>query len=207
MNTSIPHSGKAFPATLLVVDMINAMEQPESDVLLEQALPMAGRIANLINAARHADIPVVYVNDHFGNWHHDGARLLDHCLHDDVPGRSMTELVRPRDEDYFLVKPRKSAFFGTALDPLLEDLGTESLILAGITGDVCVQLTAIDAHIRNFNLYIPADCVASHSPERNEQALGYMHRVLKADITPSDQVILADIRGDNVLTRLRQALL
>ncbi|HEX6590443.1 MAG TPA: isochorismatase family cysteine hydrolase [Moraxellaceae bacterium] len=198
---------KNFPATLLVVDMINAMEQPESGALLEQALPMAGRIANLINAARHADIPVVYVNDHFGNWHLDGPRILDHCLYDDVPGRTMTELLRPRDEDYFLVKPRKSAFFGTALDPLLEDLGTESLILAGITGDVCVQLTAIDAHIRNFNLYIPADCVASLSPERNEQALGYMHRVLKADITPSDQITLADIRGDNVLTRLRHALL
>ncbi len=195
-----------FPASLLVMDMINAMEAPEDASLLAQALPAASRIARLICAARREDIPVIYVNDNFGQWRYDIHRIVRHCLQDDVPGRTLAELVRPRDDDYFLFKPRRSAFYGTALDALLQDMGSQSLIIAGLAGDAGIQLTAIDAHLRNFDLHVPSDCVVSRSPRRNAEALAYMRRVLRADTTPSDRIVFSRIRQDGIFTRRRQAV-
>jgi nicotinamidase-related amidase len=62
------------------------------------------------------------------------------------------------------------------------------LILTGIATNICVLFTANDAYMRDFNLVIPRDCVASNTKEENEHALKLMEQVLKADITPSTEL-------------------
>ncbi len=181
---------------LLLVDVINDLDFPEGDELLEHALPMAERIAELKRRARDARIPVVYVNDNFGLWQSDFRRVLEHCLEEGGKGRSITELLAPDESDYFVLKPKHSGFFSTTLDTLLAYLGAQTLVLTGVAGNICILFTANDAYMRDFHLVVPADCVASNTVEENDYALRQMRDILKADIRPSTELDLVALRGE-----------
>jgi len=112
----------------------NDLEFPEGDQLLEAALPAARNIARLTQRAREAKVPVIYVNDNFGRWRSDFKKIVDRCLHDDVRGRPIVELLVPDENDYFVLKPKHSGFFSTTLDLLLRYLGVRTLVVAGFAG-------------------------------------------------------------------------
>jgi nicotinamidase-related amidase len=175
---------------LLVIDMINDLEYEGGAELLAQALPVAKRIAALKRRAQHAGIPTIYVNDNFGRWRSDLRTLVTHCLHDDVRGRELAELLAPAQEDYFVLKPKHTAFYATPLDLLLEYLHARTLILTGVSGDMCVLFSASDAYMRDFHLIVPQDCVASIRPEANRQALEQIKRLFQADTRPSTELDL-----------------
>lgn len=175
---------------LLLIDVINDLEFPEGDQLLRHALPMARRIAALRQRAKQDGIPVVYVNDNFGRWRSDFSAQVEHCLKDDVRGQPIVELLRPDADDYFVLKPKHSGFFSTALDILLEYLGTKAVILTGVATNICVLFTANDAYMRDLYLAVPSDCVASNTDEENRYALEQMRQILKADIRPSAELSL-----------------
>jgi nicotinamidase-related amidase len=170
---------------LLLIDVINDLDFEGSEALFRYALPMAERIADLKARAKRAGIPIVYVNDNFGRWQSDFNKQVKHCLEDDVLGKPIVELLQPEENDYSVLKPKHSGFFSTTLDTLLDYLKVSTLILTGVAGNICVLFTANDAYMRDFNLIVPADCVASNTTEENEHALEQMKAVLKADITPS----------------------
>ena len=170
---------------LLLIDVINDLEFGGGEALLAHALPMAMHIAALKRRAAQVGIPVIYVNDNFGRWQSDFAKLLAHCLHDGVRGQPLAAQLRPESEDYFVLKPKHAGFYATTLDILLRHLHVTTVILTGLTGDICVLFTANDAYIRDFHIVVPADCVASQDAEENRHALLHMQRVLKADVQPS----------------------
>jgi nicotinamidase-related amidase len=170
---------------LLLIDVINDLEFDGGEALRTYALPMATRIAALKRRATDAGIPAIYVNDNFGQWRSDFAKLLAHCLHDGVRGQPLAEQLRPEPDDYFVLKPKHSGFYATTLDLLLRYLHVTTVILTGLTGDIYVLFTANDAYMRDFHLVVPADCVASQNAGENRHALLHMQRVLKADIQPS----------------------
>jgi len=173
---------------LLLIDVINDLEFESGEELLRHALPMAERLAELKRRAKAADVPVIYVNDNFGKWQSDFKKILEHCLKEDVRGRPLAEILRPGEDDYFVLKPKHSGFFSTTLDILLDYLQAKTLVLTGLTGDICVLFTAHDAYMRDFNLVIPADCVASNDPGENEYTLGKMRTLMDADIRPSTEI-------------------
>lgn len=175
---------------LLLVDVINDMDFEGSEALVRCAEPMARRLHQLKQRCRAAGIPTIYINDNFGKWRSDFRSLVEHCLNDAVPGRQVAQLLKPDEEDYFVLKPKNSAFFGTTLDTLLKNLGATTVVLTGIAGDNCVLFSAHDAYLRDYALYIPCDCVASNSREENDAALKLMQKVMKADITPSTDLAL-----------------
>lgn len=182
------------PVALLLIDVINDMEFDTGQELLKHALPIARRLADFKRRAKEAGLAVIYVNDNFGRWQSDFNKLLSHCLEEDVCGKPLAEILKPEEDDYFVLKPKHSGFFSTTLDTLLEYLQARTLILTGLTGDICVLFTANDAYMRDFNLVIPADCVASSTEEANEHALELMARVLKADTTASTELDLEELK-------------
>src|SRR5687768_5809838 len=107
-------------AALLLIDVLNDLEFPEGDQLLRHVLPMAKAIAALKRRAKDAGVPVVYVNDNFGRWQSNFNKQVEHCLRDGVRGQPVVELLKPEDDDYFVLKPKHSDFYSTALDVLLE---------------------------------------------------------------------------------------
>jgi nicotinamidase-related amidase len=179
------------PTALLLIDVINDLEFAEGELILPAALEMARHVADLKARVKRAGIPVVYVNDNFGRWRSDLHAQVDHCLQDQVRGRELVEILRPEEDDYFVLKPKHSGFFSTTLDTLLEYLSVRTLILAGLAGNSCVLFTANDAYMRDFHLIVPSDCVASNTPEDNQYALHQMETILKADIRPSTELDIA----------------
>src|SRR4029453_8425286 len=176
------------PVALLLIDVINDLEFAGGAELLRFAVPAAENIRRLKKSASQAGVPVIYVNDNFGRWRSDFKRIVTHCLRDDVRGRPIAELLAPSEDDYFVLKPKHSGFFSTALDLLLEYLGVRTLVIVGFAGNNCVFFTANDAYMRDYQLIIPADCTASDEPADNENALRQMQQVLKADTRPSGDI-------------------
>jgi nicotinamidase-related amidase len=88
------------------------------------------------------------------------------------------------------LKPKHSAFFSTVLDTLLTYLKARRLILAGFAADQCVLMSAVDAYLRDFEIYVPSDCVASATQADNAAALRYMARVLHADTSSTTKLDL-----------------
>lgn len=173
---------------LLVIDMINDLEWEGGDALLPHAIAAARRIASLKSRARAARVPVIYANDNFGRWRSDFREVVEHCLKDGVRGEPLARLLAPEREDYFVLKPKHSAFFATTLDTLLTYLGARRLVITGVAGDACVMITVMDAFLRDYELHVPADCAASCDPQENDNVLAYMKRVLHADIGAADQL-------------------
>jgi nicotinamidase-related amidase len=178
------------PVALILIDVINALDFERGEQLLEQALPMARKLARLKQRAKEAGVPAVYSNDNFGRWQSDLNQVLDHVLNDGVPGQPLAEILRPDEDDYFVLKPKHSGFYSTQLDLLLQYLGARTLILAGIQANICVLFTANDAYMRDYALVIPSDCVASTDPADAEYALEQMRGVLKAQVSASEELDL-----------------
>ena len=173
---------------LVLIDVINDFDFPLAEALLRYALPAAKRIAALKERARRARIPAIYANDNFGQWRSDFHQQIEHCLEKGGRGSQIVELLRPDDDDYFVLKPMHSGFFSTTLEVLLERLEAERLILVGFAADICVLYTANDAYMRGFKVAVPSDCVASETKRQFRFALEHMSKRLKADTKKSDKV-------------------
>ena len=179
---------------LLIVDVINDLEFPGGDTLLRHAEPMAARLAAFKKRVKAAGVPAIYANDNFGRWQSDFAALVRHCTEDTVRGRPVARLLAPEEDDYFVLKPKHSAFFATPLETLLAYLGATTLILTGLTTDSCVSFTAADAFLRDFHVIVPEDCVAAIDPEDHAHALRSMARVMKVDVRAAEQIDLARLQ-------------
>jgi nicotinamidase-related amidase len=173
---------------LLIIDMINAFDFDGAEAMLPRALAAAKATARLKQRARKARVPVVYVNDNFGRWRSDFRSTLAHCLRDGVRGKPIAEILKPDEDDYFVLKPKHSGFQFTTLDVLLAHLGAETLILTGVAGNFCVLFTAHDAYMRDYHLAVPRDCVASQTEDDDRYALAHMAKVTKADTRPSSEI-------------------
>jgi nicotinamidase-related amidase len=183
------------PVALVLIDVINDLDFPGSEALLEHALPMARNIAALKKRARAAGIPAIYVNDNFGRWQSNFYKLIDHCLEEGSLGRPIVECLLPADDDYFVLKPKHSGFYSTTLDVLLSYLGAQTLILVGVAGNICVLFTANDAYMRDYRLVVPRDCVASNTRADNEYALQQMEQILRTDTRLSTELDLEALKG------------
>ena len=180
-------------AALLLIDVVNDFEFEGGEKLARAANKIAKNIAALKRRGKAAGIPVIYLNDNFGKWQSDFRKLVEHCVNKESRGRSVVERLLPEPDDYFVLKPKNSGFYSTALELLLRYLEARTLILCGLTADNCALFTAVDAHMRDYDLIIPSDCVASQSPGRNTQALDLIRRVLDAEITTSRNLDLEEL--------------
>lgn len=176
------------PIVLVLIDVINDLEFDGGAALLPQALKMARKLARLKQRAYDHNVPVIYVNDNFGKWRSDFSAQVRHCLDDGVRGEPLVRILQPTERDYYILKAKHSGFFATPLAILLDHLQAKTLILTGIAGDNCVLFTANDAYLREFELVVPSDCVASASQTRNAAALAQLRELVKADTRNSTRV-------------------
>lgn len=190
-------ASKRLPSrsALLLVDVVNPFDFDGAPQLLRRALPAARRIRALKRRALEARIPVVYVNDNFGDWNAGFDELVAQCLAAGAYGRRFVEHVRPVTGDYYVLKPLHSGFQSTSLGVLLDSLGVQTVVIAGLATHICVWFTAIDAYMRGLELVVPSDCVASERAFDTRVALGQMASVLKARIAPSRSVVFQKRRG------------
>jgi nicotinamidase-related amidase len=187
-------SDRRSAAALLLIDVVNDFAFPEADLLLKHAIPMAHKVAALKRRCTRAGIPSLYINDNFGLWRSCLDEQIEYCLNQEPPGRAVVEMLLPQPDDYFILKPKRSAFFDTPLETILRTLEAKTLIVTGLATDMCVYFTASDANMRNFDLLIPSDCVAANTLKIHKQSLEKMAELFSADTRPSSELGLKTLR-------------
>jgi nicotinamidase-related amidase len=178
-------------SALLIIDMINSFDYPGGRVLARNAGTAARRARELRDGCVRRGMPVIYCNDNFGQWRSDFRGIYERCARPDARGAAIATLLAPLPDDYFVLKPRHSAFYQTPLHLLLQSLGARRLILAGIAGDGCVLMTANDAHIREYEVAVASDATVSQRPASNRRALNHLAEVVGVAVRP----VAALVRG------------
>jgi nicotinamidase-related amidase len=181
-----PASGSC---ALLIIDMITDLDFPGGVEMLPALAGAAEAIDRLRAQCREAGVPIVYVNDNFGQWHSERSRLVD--LSRGTPAEDIVTRLKPHEGDFFVIKPQFSGFYATNLAVLLPKLGARRLILTGISADICILFTAADAHMREYDLWVPSDCIASQDGQRTRWALDIMANSMKAETLSTAELDIA----------------
>lgn len=157
-------------AALICVDVQGAF--------VEDGSAEMANILRLVAAARRAGVPVVFTQEVHKPSLVDIGRELDgaegvHCLEGE-PETELSPGLDPRPSEYVIRKRRYSAFFGTDLDIALKGMRIETVLLVGGLTDVCVHLTAADAHQRDYRFRVVTDAVVGSSRPAHDAALAAM---------------------------------
>jgi nicotinamidase-related amidase len=81
------------------------------------------------------------------------------------PGHEIVPELAPADDEPVVDKPGKGAFYETDLDLILQNRTIRTLIVCGVTTEVCVHTTVRQANDRGYECIVPSDCVGSYFPE------------------------------------------
>jgi nicotinamidase-related amidase len=185
------------PVVLLLIDVINDLDFPGNANLLKQAPILAENIRKLKARCRRKGIPVIYVNDNRNKWRSDIFSVIEYCR-GNGKGRVLVESLIPSPADYFVLKPKHSAFYATPLDTLLVYMKTRTVILAGLTTASCILLTAGEIYIRDLKLFVPSDCVAGLRPMDHRKALDLMRISFRADTRPAKNLNLKILLRESI---------
>jgi len=176
---------------LLLIDVINPMDFEGAESLGPKALQAGEAIARLRNEADRLGVPVIYVNDNYGYWSSEREKLVEMTAKASEAARRLVERLRPRTDDFFIIKPQFSGFYATNLPVLLPRLGVSRVVLTGFAADICVLFTAADAHMREYDIWAPRDAVASDQDAHAEWALGIMEKSMGAETAATTTLTLA----------------
>jgi nicotinamidase-related amidase len=88
--------------------------------------------------------------------------------------------LAPGPDDLVVRKRRYNCFLGTELEFLLKALGVDTLLLVGVSSDICVHWTAGEAFQRDYHVRVLEDCVAGTSDEDHEASLLIMRNLVSA---------------------------
>jgi nicotinamidase-related amidase len=168
---------------LVVVDMLNPYDHDDADALaasVEEALePLVG----LIGAARERELPVIYVNDNYGDWNSSPDELAQRALDGERP--DLVEPILPPDDALFVLKARHTVFYETPLNYLLTQIGAQAVILGGQVTEQCILYSALDAYVRHLDVRIPRDAVGHIHEDLADAACRMMERNMNALIAPA----------------------
>ena len=169
---------------LLLIDFMNPLDFDGADDLAPRAVAAAQRAAILKSRMRARRAPVIYANDNFGRWESNFEAIVNYCKKLGGAPAKLASTLAPSPGDRSVLKPRHSAFFGTPLEFLLDELAVNQLILTGLSTDSCIMFTAHDGYLRKYDLWIPRDCVAAEKDDYQDAALEHMERTMKAVTDP-----------------------
>jgi nicotinamidase-related amidase len=172
---------------LIVIDMLNRYEHEDAGMLIASVREIVPQLQGLIGRADERDLPIVYVNDNYGDWSAGRAELCKRAL--GGPDAELVESVLPPSGAGFVAKARHSIFYETALDYLLRSQGIKRLVLTGQVTEQCVLYSALGAYIRHYEVTVPRDAVAHIHSDLADAALQMMELNMRADIVDADSLL------------------
>jgi nicotinamidase/pyrazinamidase len=157
---------------IIVVDMLkdNLKESPRNPYF-QEGKAILPNLQKLLKEGRKRGFPVVFACDSFleGDFIFNG-RMKVHSLRG-TKGAEVVDDLKPESTDILLPKRRFSAFFKTDLDQTLRTIGVDTIVVTGITTEVCVLMTVMDGLSHDFSAIILEDCSASRSKEFHQGCL------------------------------------
>ncbi len=182
---------------LLVIDITRDSLLPaeESGIELIGAPAVVAQSRRVIEAARQAQVPVIFVQELHRRSLVDFGRELDgaegvHCL-EGTPGAQFLDDLRPRENEFYIPKRRYSAFFGTDLEILLKGLKAETLILIGFLTDVCVHYTGADAHQHDYRIRVVRQCTSGSSEAAAQASLNALKYLQSSAVVDVEDMVEA----------------
>ena len=180
---SSPVDIPASDVALIVIDMQNAFLREDYSLgIAETQEPFAAALpgsVRLVDAARSAGVPVVYTRYVYLPGNEDqldpvgrleGTEKSPRLVAGTVDIEIVDELA-PIEGEIVLDKSRPSAFYGTRLEPYLTARGIRSVVICGVTTNICVETTARDAAQRGYRTYVIEDAVGEAELSRHWHAL------------------------------------
>jgi maleamate amidohydrolase len=144
------------------------------------------RIRELLSEARKKHLPTFYTTGHddrtntvaFGRWQAKNSRSTEDMTEEWDKGNHIVEEIAPQQGDIVVRKQKPSAFFGTPLISMLNEVHADSVLLTGTTTSGCVRASVIDAFSYNLKVSVIEDCVfdrgqASHKINLFDMAMKY----------------------------------
>src|SRR6188474_664892 len=174
-----PKRGHSLCTALLVLDVMSDFAFEDGPAVRRALVARCEGLTRLIGRARRNSVPVIYVNDNAGPWRSDAPALIRQFVRRLQGDARCLAALAPAANDLIVLKPRHSAFYATPLDVLLQHLSVNHLVLAGVSTESCVWMTACDAHIRGFGLIVPLDAVAGVSRAAVAATITGLRRVLQ----------------------------
>jgi len=175
---------------LLVVDMLNDFFEQHS-TLSAQRTNLVSAINGLARTFRRYREPIIWIRQEFAPDLSDGfLEMRKENMRATIAGTDGCEILAELDRDLtekVIVKKRYSAFFGTDLDRILETMGAETLVVAGINTHACVRMTVIDAYQRDYEVLVVSDGIASYDAEHHEVTSRYLEGAI-ARFVPSNEI-------------------
>lgn len=169
--------------------------------MLPDRLERMYRVRTVVDVARAADVPVIFVKEVHRPSLIDFGRELDgteniHCLEDSPSSEFAIDELGMRPDDYVIAKRRYSCFFGTELEILLKGLKADTLLLTGGFTDVCVHYTFVDGHQRDYYCRVVEDCTTASSPPAHNAALKAMEYLQTGAVRTAAEIIDGLTRRD-----------
>jgi nicotinamidase-related amidase len=178
---------------LIVVDMLNPYEHDDAGPLIESVRAALPAMVGLIDSARERDVPIVYVNDNYGDWAATRDQLCDRAL--GGPDRALIEPLLPPQDVPFVTKARHSAFYETPLDYVLRSQELRRIVLLGQVTEQCILYSALDAYVRHYSIVVPRDAVAHIHADLASAALRMMQRNMRAHVTEASGLFSSSPAG------------
>jgi len=182
---------------LLVIDVLNDLNFEDGDDLLEPFQAICPPLEKLITSAREARVPVIYINDNFGKWRSDFKTQISNCISGKSKTRLCLQKLLPEADDYYILKPKHSGFYASPLDLVLKSLGSKTLVITGLTAESCVLFTAADAYVRDYEVILAGDCIASFSDQKKNHAFSLMKESFRAKLIDSSALDWNELREAN----------
>ena len=187
---------------LVVIDMQRAFLEDEGS-LAQAGIDITGLKAamegckRLLASARQAGVPVIHTRYVYRPDYADGGILVNYIMPQlrevdslaaGTPDIEIVDELAPVDGETVIDKNRPSAFYATNIEPLLNGLGVDSLVVCGVTTNICVETTVRDASQRDYKVFVPKDATGELEQLRYDGALAGMAWVF-AKIVDTDDVI------------------
>ena len=152
---------------LLVVDLITAFTDPESDLGADVS-DVVAQTRRLRERFREQDLPRYFTTVAFEESYGDAGRFVEKvpALRELRLGSdrvAVDERIAPVDDERVILKKYASAFFGTDLETELTTHRVDTLVVAGVTTSGCIRATAVDSLQHGYRTIVPADAVGDRA--------------------------------------------
>jgi nicotinamidase-related amidase len=161
---------------LIVIDLNYGFTDPSSPLHCDTDAAVQAT-ARLLEAAREAERPVAFTTIEYD----EGAKRVARAFIAKAPALTMLapgsrwaqidERIAPRTGEPVLVKLFASAFFGTALQPMLTAAGCDTLIVTGASTSGCVRATVVDGLQHGLSVLVPREAVADRARSAHDASL------------------------------------
>jgi nicotinamidase-related amidase len=197
----MPDALKLDPKTtaVILIDMINAVAKgagPPYNIPPNRQ-GVIGSFVRLVAHCRQVETPLIYITTYRRPDNADAPKTVaDVGGGGGVPmleGTSAVEVIdelAPQPGDYIVVKPRFSAYYGTNVEGILKALGTETILVGGISTQRSVEGTARDAKNRDTQCVVVSDCCTAGEEEVHEMTIKHVLPLL-VRVRTTDEVIAA----------------